>query len=189
MFSNLSVGGRIYLGIGVVSGLLAIISVISFFATSQLATVFNDYRSTARQTLVMGDLTEDLFEARLAAFSYRIDPSADKAAEVRSNIDEILDTRGRAEELFGDNQVVLKDLEAISRLSITYREAFDRMSALQKERNEFVSTLSETGPKARKQLTSIMVSAYADGDGEAAYFAGIAQQELMLAAFMPNGSS
>lgn len=183
VMKTLSISGRIYLCVGIVLALLAISSATSFFSTSQLASVFNDYRSTARQTLVMGDLSEDLFEARIAAFSYRVAPSGDKAAAVSSNIDEIQDIEKDAKELFAGDPGALEILDEAISLSAEYKAAFLRMTALQNERDTVVATLSETGPRARKQLTSIMETAFRDGDGEAAYYAGIAQQELVLGRF------
>ncbi|MGH1481348.1 MAG: HAMP domain-containing protein, partial [Geminicoccales bacterium] len=181
--NRLSIGGRIYLTVGVVLALLVTISSVSYIATSELAGVFNDYRSTARQTLIANEQIEDLFEARLAAFGYRINPSDDRAKMVSNNIDEIHQTSKTAHELFAGQPDVLRKMAEIEDLADRYRAGFEKMTVLQAERETIVSELAAIGPKARKQLTSIMSTAYSDGDPEAAYYAGIAQQELMLGRF------
>jgi methyl-accepting chemotaxis protein len=181
--NRLSIGARIYLTVGIVLALLAAISSISYFATSELAEVFNNYRSTARQTLIANEQIEDLFEARLSAFGYRVQPSDDRAALVSEKIGEIHEASKTARELFANEPAVLRTLAEIEGLADRYKDGFEQMTALQAERETIVSELASIGPKARKQLTSIMTSAFRDGDGEAAYYAGIAQQELMLGRF------
>ncbi|MEM9725004.1 MAG: methyl-accepting chemotaxis protein [Pseudomonadota bacterium] len=57
------------------------------------------------------------------------------------------------------------------------------MRGLQAERERLVAVLVTTGPKARRQLTSIMETAYRDGDPRAAFYAGVAQQNLLLSRF------
>ncbi len=183
VMNRLSIGGRIYLAVGVVLALMAAISSVSYFETSVLAEVFNDYRATARQTLKANEQIEDLFEARLAAFGYRFDPSNARAADVAGNVDEILTNAEDVRQMFAGNTDAVSKLRTIEGDAAKYKSAFARMTRLQGERNDIVSELARLGPKTRKQLTSIMDSAYADGDPEAAYYAGLAQQELMLGRF------
>ncbi|MEL6964913.1 MAG: methyl-accepting chemotaxis protein [Pseudomonadota bacterium] len=181
--NRLSIGGRIYLAVGVVVTLMAAISAVSYFETSTLAGVFTDYRSTARQTLKANEQIEDLFEARLAAFGYRVNPSDERAADVDHNIDEILENADSVREMFAGDALTEGKLRDIEQSAAKYKAAFERMVQLQKQRNKFVAEIARLGPKARKQLTSIMESAYSDGDPQAAYYAGLAQQELMLGRF------
>ena len=181
--NRLSIGGRIYLAVGVVVTLMVAISAISYFETSTLAGVFTDYRSTARQTLTANEQVEDLFEARLAAFGYRINPSDERAASVEQNIDEILTNGNAVRDMFAGDTRTQGALRNIEGSAAKYKAAFDQMTQLQEQRNQIVAEIARLGPKARKQLTAIMVSAYRDGDPEAAYYAGLAQQELMLGRF------
>lgn len=180
---RLSIGGRIYLAVGVVVALMATISAVSYFETSTLAGVFTDYRATARQTLTANEQVEDLFEARLAAFGYRVNPSDERAAAVDGNIDEILTNGNDVRAMFADDTRTQTMLRQIEESAGKYKAAFGRMTQLQERRNELVAEIARLGPKARKQLTAIMVSAYRDGDPEAAYYAGLAQQEVMLGRF------
>ncbi len=181
--NRLSIGGRIYVAVGVVLALMATIASISYSETSTLAGVFTDYRATARQTLKANEQIADLFEARIAAYGYRVNPSDERAAAVDHNIDEILDDAGSVRELYADDSFALEELKKIEQSAAEYKAAFGRMTLLQKKRNELVSEIAHLGPKASKQLTAIMVSAFEDGDPEAAYYAGLAQQELMLGRF------
>ena len=131
----------------------------------------------------VNDFVEDLFEARMAALKYRISPSDEAAEEVSSNIAEIIEQKELVADLFENAPEAQADFDQLAAQTASYREAFTRMRALQAQREELVSKLVVIGPKARKQLTSIMEAAYTDGDPTSAYYAGIAQQDLMLGRF------
>lgn len=177
---NWSVSRRIYLGFSIVLGLLAALAVVSYVATTQLAETYSEYRGTARQTLRVNDFVEDLFEARMAAFKYRIAPSAEAANEVDDNIAEIIGEKAKVNELFAADSPFHQTFARIYSEAEQYRDAFFQMSALQARRNDAVAMLTELGPRAREQLTAVMEKAYLDADAVGAHFAAIAQQELLL---------
>ncbi|MEM6679512.1 MAG: methyl-accepting chemotaxis protein, partial [Pseudomonadota bacterium] len=122
---------------------------------------------------------EDNFEARVAAFQYRLNPSTELANEVRRKIEEITGDE-HFETTFAEQPDIIGLKQELRAMAETYVSAFDAMSTLQNERNELVTTMSRLGTDARKMLTEIMDTAYSDEDIEAAYYAGVAQQELML---------
>ncbi|MEM1150792.1 MAG: methyl-accepting chemotaxis protein [Pseudomonadota bacterium] len=119
----------------------------------------------------------------MASLKYRISPSDDAADEVSSNVAEIVDLKRSADQIFAGWDDIIAQFKTLSVETVAYRDAFAEMRSLQAQREIEVGKLSEIGPKARKQLTSIMETAYRDGDPAAAYYAGIAQQELMLGRF------
>ncbi|MEL6478012.1 MAG: methyl-accepting chemotaxis protein, partial [Pseudomonadota bacterium] len=180
---SIGIRSRIFIGFGILLVLVSALGVKSFFSTQSLGEIFTEYSSTARQSLLINAQVEDLFEARIAAFNYRVDPNQEAAIEVNANIQEILDSRAEAEESFANSPEFFQRYQVLSADSAKYLDAFNRMTELQDRRDVQVSKLTEIGPKARKQLTDVMTSAYRDGDPAAAYYAGIAQQELMLGRF------
>lgn len=182
MLGNWSIGMRVMSGFLCVCIIVAAVAAFGFFMVSSLGQKFNDYRSAARQTLIINDFIEDLFEARLASMSYRIKENDDKVAEVASNIDEVVNDT-RLGEFFAPGSDVRNELEALKGRLADYKAAFSDMVALQERRNELVEVLVTIGPSMRLALTEIMESAYADQDIEAAFYAGMAQQELMSGRF------
>ena len=144
--------------------------------------MFRDYREKARQTLLMAEYTEDMFEARMAAFRYRINPSDDAATAVISNVEEIV-TSTQYQDLFPEGDAHRPEVLALKKEALDYENAFKAMRDLQAKRDAQVAILSQTGPSVRKALTEIMETAYSDGDALAAYLGGLAQQELLLGRF------
>lgn len=177
-----SISKRINAGFFAVVFTLVLVAAFGFFAVWTLGKTFGDYRETARQTLLVNEYIEDMFEARLAALKYRISANDTTADEVRGNIAEIIQDR-RLETIYPEGDLQRAELTALKQLAADYNAAFDRMVTLQDQRNTLVAGLVETGPAMRLMLTEIMETAYADGDIEAAFYAGIAQQELMLGRF------
>ncbi|MEM9763180.1 MAG: methyl-accepting chemotaxis protein [Pseudomonadota bacterium] len=177
------IGPRIYGGFAAVLGLLLVLAIASFSAAMYLGGIFTEYRAAARQTLTVSNLAEDLFEARVAAYKYRIDPSDAFAEEVQGNVDEITRDIDEAAALFDAGDPNFAIVEGVGESKNRFENAFLRMRELQLEREKLVARIGEIGPRARTQLSQIMETAYRDGDPAAAYYAGLAQQELMLGRF------
>ncbi len=178
-----SVSRRIFTGFAITLLLMCVVAIVSSFATWNLSSVFTDYRGKARQSLVVYDIVDDLYDTRLAALKYRLGSSDDAATEVREKVQSIIDHEKLVNELFETDQEWASIMSKLSTDAINYADAFKEMTALQSQRETLVAVQIKTGPKARKQLTSIMESAYQDSDSDAAYYAGIAQEELMLGRF------
>jgi len=181
--SDWRISKQIYSCVGAVIGLMVLLALISLAATGRLAGAFTDYRAVARQTQLTSLLIEDLSKARLAAFSYRVEASDQKAAVVDASVEEIIAGRDRALELFKDDPAALASLEEVTQSIKQYQDAFALMKGFQAQRETLVPSLKSTGPKARKQLTEIMETAFRDKDPVAAYYAGKVQESVMLARF------
>ena len=76
MYDNWNISKRINAGFAV--ALLTVVGVagFAFFAVWQLGATFSEYRSMARETILVNEYMEDKFEARMASLKYRISPSA-----------------------------------------------------------------------------------------------------------------
>lgn len=179
MLESWSIAKRINSGYSVALLVVVLVSTLAFIAVLQLGSVFAEYRHTSRGNLLMAAYVEDLFEARIAAFKYRISPTAEAREEVLSNIEEITsDTQ--AAQVLSDTPVIAEEVAAISSMASSYASAFTEMTVLQDQHTGFVEELYAVGTAARKTLSAVMSSAHDDADIEAAFYAGLAQQELLL---------
>lgn len=141
---------------------------------------FIDYRTIARENLLLGAIIEDVYKARMAVMKYRIKDDPTYLAEVQSNVQETLAKADEVKELVDDPEHI-KLLTSATEKMKEYGVFFENAHERQKERNTLVSKLDNLGPTIRKQLTNIMDSAYKDGDLQAAFYAGKTQEQLLLA--------
>ena len=78
-------------------------------------------------------------------------------------------------------------IESLDQELHDYVAQFEKVTAKQERRDEIVhGTLNVVGPRMEKGLTRIMESAFADGDTEAAYRAGLTMRNMMLARLYAN---
>ncbi|WP_375698587.1 methyl-accepting chemotaxis protein [Pseudophaeobacter sp. TrK17] len=179
---RLSISARVFSGYITMFFMVVGLAVFSFIAVTTLGNTFKQYRDSARQTLFLKHYVVDTFGARMAALKYRISPSDEAASEVHSNIQSIVEDT-HLESLFAGEPNMLAELLELKEMAVSYGESFDRMVELQSQRNDLAKTIVEAGPQMRIALTEIMETAYRDNDLEAAFYAGIAQQEVMLGRF------
>ena len=181
--SSLSISRQIYLAVGCALALLAALAGLSYLATTQLASIFVGYKTTAHQTLAADELLQDVFDAQFAAFRYRLTPSESQADAVWDQIENMAQAQKAAEQTLAGDVRVLDMLQQISLTIYGYRHAFAQMTELKAKSDQFVSNLSEIGPQIRETLTVIMDFAYENGDTWVGYDVGIAQQQLMRGRF------
>ncbi|PRZ41871.1 methyl-accepting chemotaxis protein [Tritonibacter scottomollicae] len=179
---RLSISARVFSGYITMFFMVVGLAVFGFIAVTTLGATFKKYRESARQTLLVNHFVTETFEARLAALKYRISPDDAAASEVRKNVQDIVED-ARLEAVFADHPDMLVELQGLKQIAVSYGNSFDQMVGLQKQRNDLVKKIVEVGPQMRLALTEIMETAYRDEDLEAAFYAGIAQQEVMLGRF------
>ncbi|MEM1298033.1 MAG: methyl-accepting chemotaxis protein [Pseudomonadota bacterium] len=179
---NMPIALRVNFGFALCLVCLLAVSGTSYFAIDRIAGVFQQYRAEARQTALIAEEVERMYEARMGAFRYRIAPSDKAAGAVRENVSFIIDEE-RHVELLASNPGRLAEFEELKTKAAAYRDAFDRMIVLQDERNVLVNEMSKIGKDKRQQITEIMNSAFEDNDPTAAYYGGRTQQELLLGRF------
>ncbi|EEW58575.1 methyl-accepting chemotaxis protein [Tritonibacter mobilis] len=118
-----SISARVYLGYGMLLVALVAGSVFAYVNVSSLGTTYQGYRGTAKQTILINNIVEDLFEARIAALKFRISGSESDALDVRSNIGEILRDLEKGTQLSKDTALAAKISDVIT-LSKTYDQHF-----------------------------------------------------------------
>lgn len=178
--NNLTISTKIFAGMGTILVVLAGIAVFATEATFSMGGLFNDYRNSARQTLMIADMKGQLSSARLGAFKYRTNQSAEAIEQAREGIAKIhqLD-KAAIEEFWYDTEFVEK-VNKLDELASQYEAEFSSAIEKQKAKDKETDALSKIGPEARKALTEVISSAAEANDIEAAYVTGKVQQELLL---------
>lgn len=182
MLNNASITGLIRSGYGVLIACILVLIIGAYGAVNFLGGIIANYAEKTAQTVVVVDLAEDMFEARVASLTYRLEGKQDLIGEVIGNIDEILsdpridgtldttEARRRAKEAVREGmREYLEAFEEIVDTSDTIAEATDRFDAL--------------GEEARVALSTIRSDAYQSGDVQPAYHAGVVQENFMLGRF------
>ncbi|MGD1888008.1 MAG: hypothetical protein ACFB01_12980 [Cohaesibacteraceae bacterium] len=177
--NKLSIGARLIGGFGMVVLIVVGMAGFAFFNAISNATSFTDYRSTARLSNATSELNSSIMMMRLQVMKFRAGGLQDMRPAVTQEAE-------RAREAIANLQSIdaSADISALRDDVDRYVSGVVAANDLQDQRHELVhGTFDPAGIAARRNLTDIMESAYADSDPEAAYYAGRVQQHLMLARF------
>lgn len=161
-------------------GGIILLSVFAIGITLLIRSTFVEYRSTARTTLTANAIFEDVFEARMAALKWRLSPEESHIEEVRGNMEELRIAEAEIAATAGAGSDLMRTFESLGSDLTEYETRFQSMLDNRAEFNQLEASIREAGLTARKALTDIMTSAYQDGDPTAAFYAGRAQEALML---------
>ncbi len=180
LWTNLKIGVRLAIGIGLVLALLLAIAASSYIGLSGGNASFAEYRSLARQTASAGSIGLDLMTARLNVKDFLLTGSDRTIEAVDKAIGEMSANIAANDELFDtpEKKAVIADA---AQKAQAYAESFGKVTELQTQRNGFVARLDEAGPKIEHALLSIMDTANRDNDIAAAFLAGKAMQSALLA--------
>ncbi|OSM01840.1 HAMP domain-containing methyl-accepting chemotaxis protein [Magnetofaba australis] len=177
---SLKISTMMALGFGV---LIVLMLGVALFAYSGLSTGqdgFVTYRGLARQTNLAGRLQANMLMLRLNVKDFNITGSD-------QDVEQYEFYRQRMEEFLKN---ALEDIDDPKRLALIkqvndeigeYKAGFQQVVAFRDARNDLVfKQMDPNGLAMREELTAIMKSAYEDGDAAAAYFAGRAQEHVLL---------
>lgn len=177
---RLTISQKLYAAFGTI--IVLVVGFVGFSLITQFhkSVDFTEYRTTARESLMLGDILGDIFDARISVLKFRLNADAKYVAEVKDNAQKMYSTLGDIQSLveYPDH---LKKLEEAKGFLEEYENNFYEAFELQKQRNTLVVQMDELGPSIRKNLSDIMDSAYQDGDPTAAFYAGKMQESVMLA--------
>ncbi len=177
--NKFSIRAKLLGGFATVVAIVVALSGFAFFKATQNQGSFTDYRSTARITNAATSLSKAVTGMRLEVMRFRAGGTRDMRQTVSDLADEALVAVNSLSELDSslDLSQVLNGIES-------YRSGVVEANDLQDERHRFVhDVLDPSGLAARHDLSEIMETAYRDGDPDAAFYAGLVQQHLMLARF------
>lgn len=146
-----SITALIRSGFGAVSVGVAMIVAFSYFSAESLGNGYSQYRDKSQQTLIIKDFVEDLFEARMASISYRVNPTEKNAEAVFSNIAEV-ERDAQNLNLFVSNPVLLAELQALAEVAVEYRGHFSRYLEVRAE----TATLNEDAIEYGSELNTAL---------------------------------
>lgn len=181
VLKRLRITTKAFGGFGVVLALLAVTGAVAVGGLLQGSSAFVEYRHLARQSNASANVAAEMMDLRIAVKNFVIAPTPETIDVVRKRHTALLDDVAAKRGLFTEPEK-LAIVEDIATRVDAYEAAFDEVVSYQARRDELVvGTLDVVGPEMRGHLTSIIQGAYADGDLAAAYEAGRAQEEFLLA--------
>ncbi|MBP2293195.1 HAMP domain-containing methyl-accepting chemotaxis protein [Azospirillum rugosum] len=178
VLNRLRVGTKITAASAGILIFLVAIGAIGVLALSNAKDDFATYQTLARQSIEVGKIQALMLETQLHAKTFLLTGNEDSASEVGSHAAAISTQIDDTKALFSD-PTLLRTVEQMGNELKQYQESFAKVLEFQAARSESIATLDELGPKMEKALTSIMDSAYADGDTEGAYLAGMAGRHFL----------
>ncbi len=178
VLNRLRVGTKITAASAGILIFLVAIGAIGVLALSNAKDDFATYQTLARQSIEVGKIQALMLETQLHAKTFLLTGNEESASEVGSHAAAISAQIDETKALFSD-PTLLRTVEQMGNELKQYQESFAKVLEFQAARSESIGTLDELGPKMEKALTSIMDSAYADGDTEGAYLAGMAGRHFL----------
>ena len=178
---NLKIGTRIYAGFGMLLAAIIFMAVQTNLELEKLGGEFNEYGDMASGALLVADIETAMKGAQLAAREYMISSSKEKKHEFDVVHDQLVNLVAKAKKTIHkpERAELIKKIEEELH---EYDAGFAKIITLLEKRHELVSgTLDPMGKDIRVKLTEIREGAYAAGDMESASYAGIAQEDLLLA--------
>ncbi|MGN7612811.1 HAMP domain-containing methyl-accepting chemotaxis protein [Magnetococcales bacterium HHB-1] len=176
----MKVSSLMALGFGVSIILLLIVTGASYNGLNEAVDGFKEYRGLARDTNLAGRLQANMLMVRMNVKDFNITGS-------QKDIDQYNDYVKKMHTFLDEAKVEIQKPERARLISQvnqqvkTYESAFEQVINFRKERNHAVfKRMDPNGLKMRQNLTQIMKSAYEDKDPDGAYYAGRAQEHLLL---------
>jgi methyl-accepting chemotaxis protein len=184
-FANLNISTKIFANSIFLLVALAVVATITYVGLSDAGKQFGDYRTIARQTKALGQIQSNILTARLYAKDYLISNSDEAAKTVSDRVTATENLIKESRSLF-KSEKKLKVLDKAAEGLNTYQVTFQKIIELYAKRNALVDQLNIIGPKAERNLTSIMTSAYRDNDTQASNLAGLNLRSVLLARLYSN---
>ncbi|KJS39395.1 MAG: hypothetical protein VR70_08135 [Rhodospirillaceae bacterium BRH_c57] len=177
---NLKIGTRIGGGFAVVLVVLVGLAFEGVTSLSGVGGLFGEYRNLSRTSVEVGRVQANLLEARLGVKDFLQSGHDQSMTQVRERGETAVQVAREAAEL-AENPEHKETLARMKERFGEYLAGFDDVVGFQGQRNTAFAVLNDVGPQIERDLSSIMQSAYADADAEAAYFAGQTLRNLLLA--------
>jgi len=180
MFKNLRLGVQIGIGFGVVIILLVVISFFSFNGLNTAGKGFIDYRELATDTNLAGRVQANMLKVRISVKNYIQTHNEKFYTEFVDELSVLKVFVETAEkEILATDRA--KNVKLIADSIDNYEGIFHEVKILMAKRDNLVANiLDPNGLAMREHMTSIMKSAYTDGDPDAAYYAEKILEHVLL---------
>ncbi|MBF0621657.1 MAG: methyl-accepting chemotaxis protein [Magnetococcales bacterium] len=177
---NLRISSLISLGFGIAIVLLLIVAGVAYNGLNSAVDGFQEYRGLARDTNLAGRLQANMLMVRMNVKDFNITGSQKDINEYEQYLEKMTTF---LEEAKGEIQKPdrAEKIRFVADAVKQYEQGFEKIKAFRVERNDVVfKRMDPNGLTMRKDLTSIMKSAFKDGDPEGAYYSGRAQEHVLL---------
>lgn len=179
--ANFKIGQRIYGGFALVLAALVFLAAETVLEVENLDKQFGQYGEMAHDALLVANLENALTEMQLNAREYMAhasDQELEEYKKVEDKADKLIAAAKNEIHKPERAELVAKIDEEMKE----YKAGFAKITELVRRRHEIVEkSLNPTGLAIRKKLTAIREGAFQAGDHESASYAGIAQEDLLLA--------
>ncbi|WP_019644057.1 bacteriohemerythrin [Novispirillum itersonii] len=177
----MKISHRIFAGFSAILVLLLVVSGVAIFSLNAVSELFSDYRSHARESNEAARIQANLLTARLEVKNFLISASQSDIQKFKDRISNTLKVAEDYAALANRADDLEKEKEIIQNIK-DYANYFDKVTALQAEKDKIFSTiLDKIGAKSENSLSQAMKAAMQDGNAEAAYDAGLTLRHLLLA--------
>ncbi|MDR6769962.1 methyl-accepting chemotaxis protein [Azospirillum sp. BE72] len=180
LFNRFSVGSKITAASAGILVFLVLIGGIGVVALSDAGGAVETYRRLGQQTNEAGRIQALMLEMRQQSTRFLLTGDPEVGATVRRLAGEAAQTIDKARTLFAD-PALLQTVDHMAQEIAQYQEAFTATMELQAQRSKAIAELDEIGPRLEGALDTIMDSAGAAGDTDAAYLAGMALRHMLSA--------
>jgi methyl-accepting chemotaxis protein len=162
------------------TGLLLAVGLSGYMSTSTSSTGFDEYRSIALNTNLVGRVQANMLSARMETLRFLWNGSDEAVTEYRERMD-------TTRQLLQDATQSVQDPERAELVrgmvagAETYDESFTKLIDYRALRDEMLNvTLAKLGKTMEQEMTEILQTAREDGDMEAAYGTAEALRQLLL---------
>lgn len=185
LFSNIKVGKKIGIGMGVILAFMVGVVGFSYFGLNGADENFTAYRGSAMETTQVGLIEVNMLNARLAARNFIETKSEEAAKEVHDRIADTDKLIAEASGLFKREEAI-QTLAQVKESAHAYEVAFDEVVALVETHKNLVGQLNETGNQVEGDLTSLMNSAHQANDYQTSHLAAMSLRNLLMARLHAN---
>mgnify|MGYP005989576837 CR=1 FL=1 len=181
MFEKFTIKMKLILSFSVIAILVALLSGYGNFSISKLSDGFKSYREMARDTVLAASVQTNIQKTRMNVKDYIQNP-------VQKEIDEFNFYYDKTNSFIDKALVEIKNPERAPYIKIMatdiviYKESFNQVISYMNQRDDIVhNNLEVNGKKIEQILTSVMNSAYKDGDTKASLATAKVIRSLLLA--------
>lgn len=177
---NMRISHLISSGFGIAIVLLLVVAGFSYNGLDSAVEGFQNYRGLARDTNLAGRLQANMLMVRMNVKDFNITGS-------QQDIDQYQGYLEKMTTFLEEAKVEIQKPERADKIRFVtnavkeYERGFEQVMAFRVERNDVVyKQMNPSGLLMRKDLTAIMKSAFEDKDPNGAYYAGRAQEHVLL---------
>ena len=160
--------------------MMVLVSVTSLLGLRFVYKEFVEYRTLARVTNFSNEIQGDLSAMKLAVKDF-LNTHADGDIAEFQNHNQLISERLRSFDIPIERLSSASNFKKLTEMKNQYADAAEKIFEAIKSEDELISSMLEpAGLTMRQDLSSIMQSAFNDDDAIAAYYAGRAQEQLLL---------